>query len=130
MRRAIHSIQTVAHHRNGIAGVGFYVVAFTAREERRKLVAIVFPDAAMHTAVLDPALAAQGNIAFGEGNSWRGDEFDLELRAAIEAWEQTRAPQPPANPRELTCKDHNRHLWLAATPAECPLPPARGSGSQ
>jgi hypothetical protein len=34
-------------------------------------------------AVLDIAMLAAGNITFARGNSWRGDHFEGELRAAI-----------------------------------------------
>ena len=44
-------------------------------------VGIVFDEPA-HCAVLDVAKLAAGDIAFGS-NSWRGDEYEPELRRAI-----------------------------------------------
>lgn len=35
--------------------------------------------------VLDLEETAKGNLAFGRGNSWRGDEFEPAVRSAIAA---------------------------------------------
>ncbi len=74
-------VHEVAYHRNGIAGEGFHAVRFTDRESGEPLVGIVF-DAPMATAVLNVFKLFQGNITFGE-NSYRGDVYDAQLRAAI-----------------------------------------------
>lgn len=83
---------TIASHRNGIAGAPFHVVTFHYREDgqHHHMVATVF-DAPGHVAVLDVHATAQDAIAFGEGNSWRGDVFEDALRAAIAQWEAARA---------------------------------------
>lgn len=75
-------VLSVEFHRNGVLGNGFYVVLFT--HESTKKVAIVF-DEPGNVAVLDVGLLAQNNIEFGE-NSWRGDEFESELRKAVKAY--------------------------------------------
>jgi len=97
------NVQEIAYHRNGISGEPFYVVSFTdpdAIDEMPgaggKMVAVVFDmdevdDAPTftnpRTAVFDRELLGAGVIAFAE-NSWRGDHYDAELRAAIAEWER------------------------------------------
>jgi hypothetical protein len=71
-----------AHHRNGVAGAPFDVVLFKFAREQGHKVAILF-DAPDHCAVLDVAMLASGEIAFGS-NSWRGDHFELELRRLLD----------------------------------------------
>jgi hypothetical protein len=97
-------IEQVAYHRNGISGIGFHVVTFTAAfegEKPREMVGVVFPypydeendgaDLMAYrrsdnpcTAVFDRKLLGEGVIAFG-ANSWRGDRYDKDLRDAIVA---------------------------------------------
>lgn len=81
----------IAYHRNGITGKGFHVVLFTWRDpddkRPRPMMATVFEDTGA-IAVLDVAETASSNIAFAQGNSWRGDEFEQELRAQIAVWSQ------------------------------------------
>lgn len=86
-------IQAIAHHRNGIAGAPFYVVLFTDPEEGSKpMVGIVF-EPEYHVAVLELTQALAGNVAFAEGNSWRGDVYEPRLRQAIRHWEADRQRQ-------------------------------------
>ena len=82
------TIKEIAYHRNGIGGDGFYVVLFNWREGRktRHMFATLF-DEHGQCAVLDTDETAQGNVAFANGNSWRGDDFEDDLRDAITAWE-------------------------------------------
>ncbi len=77
-------VTELSYHRNGICGEGFYAVLFDWDDEgtRRKMVASVF-DGKGRCAVYDVAQLADGNIAFAQGNSWRGDNFEPELRKAI-----------------------------------------------
>ena len=78
----IHRIIDIDFHRNGISGAPFHVVLFDDKgPEASRKVGIVF-DSPHHIAVLDVAKLAEGNITFGQ-NSWRGDVFELELRAAV-----------------------------------------------
>jgi hypothetical protein len=83
------TIEDIAYHRNGISGEPFHVVTFSDDRDEdvagRNMIAIVF-EINMATAVFDRNLIGEGIIAFME-NSYRGDHFDRELRAAIEAWE-------------------------------------------
>jgi len=74
-------ILATAHHRNGVAGAGFDVL-FKVLRERGAKVGIIFDDPG-YCAVLDVTMLAAGDIAFGS-NSWRGDDFEPELRRAIE----------------------------------------------
>ena len=78
-------ITKLDYHRNGVAGNGFHVVLFKWRDGdgvRRQMVATVFSEPGS-LAVLDIGETAAGNIDFAMGNSWRGDDFEPELRAAI-----------------------------------------------
>jgi hypothetical protein len=69
----------IAFHRNGIDGSPFYAVLFRDGESRK--LAILF-NAEAHCAVLDVEKLHAGDIAFGS-NSWRGDQFEQPLRAAV-----------------------------------------------
>ncbi|MFZ1932672.1 MAG: hypothetical protein WCB27_25385 [Thermoguttaceae bacterium] len=72
-----------AHHRNGVHGASFDLVLFKDRgPERSRKIGILF-EQPHHCAVLDVAKLAQGDIAFGS-NSWRGDEYEPDLRKAID----------------------------------------------
>jgi hypothetical protein len=86
------TIIDIAHHRNGICGAPFVAILFedTGPEGSRKI-GILF-DEHYHCAVLDIAKLAAGDIAFGS-NSWRGDNYEPQLRAAI-------ANSPPVKPPE------------------------------
>ena len=61
------------------------------------MVATIF-DARGAVAVLAIDETAAGNVAFANGNSWRGDEFENRLRAAIAIYDD--APRMP-DPRAL-----------------------------
>jgi hypothetical protein len=83
-------IKKVAHHRNGVSGTPFHVVTFSDRKVKIKDgVAIVF-DETHYVAVLDLNETLKGNIEFGQGNSWRGDDFEKSLREAIRGYETSR----------------------------------------
>lgn len=90
MPNLISSVQSVDYHRNGVAGEGFHVITFTMRDgrERRPMVATVFATPGQ-IAVLDVGKLADGDVAFGS-NSWRGDDFEPELRQAIAEYEVAR----------------------------------------
>lgn len=87
------TVETVARHRNGVAGAPFHVVLF--RDEEGRKLAVVFGEIG-HVAVLDLTLAAAGEVRFGF-NSFRGDVYEPLLRAAVEEFEaaQTVQPQTP-----------------------------------
>ena len=74
----------VDYHRNGVAGEGFRVATFDMQEgnEHHKMVGILFGESGQ-CAILDIDMLSANNIEFAQGNSWRGDHFEPELRAAI-----------------------------------------------
>lgn len=78
------TVTDVSFHRNGIGGVGFYAVLFTDTESG-KMVASLF-DEPGYCAVYSIDELTKGNIAFAQGNSWRGDNFEAELRPLVDAW--------------------------------------------
>jgi hypothetical protein len=78
------TINAIACHRNGICGEPFEVVLFEDQgPEGSRKVAILFNDP-HYCAVLDVAKLAAGDIRFGS-NSWRGDNYEPDLRQAIHA---------------------------------------------
>lgn len=80
------------YHRNGTGGCGFYVALFRWKDPdqaaSRLMVATVFPEPGC-VAVLDTTETAAQNIAFANGNSWRGDHFEPWLRKQIKRAEET-----------------------------------------
>jgi hypothetical protein len=83
----VKKVLKVAHHRNGIGGAPFYVVSFKSTD-KQNMVGILFEGDA-ECAVLDVDMLKDGVIEFGQ-NSWRGDNYEPELRQAVEAYEKTR----------------------------------------
>lgn len=83
-------ITKIEHQRNGMSAEPFYVVLFRylvpGEESPRNMIATVFRTAG-HVAVFDRDGINRGAIAFGgtdgDRNSWRGDTFEADLRAAI-----------------------------------------------
>lgn len=92
------TVTDAAHHRNGIGGLPFTVVKFTDSDMPEREFIAVLMDLTVDdeeriekglwinppTAVFDLGLLAEGDIDFGS-NSWRGDNYDTELRAQAEA---------------------------------------------
>lgn len=76
------------YHRNGISGEGFHAITFEAGAESdnpgERMIASVFPGEGCVSVFSVSKLAgeAANSCAFGL-NSWRGDRFEPELRAAI-----------------------------------------------
>ena len=81
MTHYVHKVTDHEHHRNGISGAPFWVIRFVAKDENRNMVGVLFEEKGF-CAVFDIDLLAKGNIKFGQ-NSWRGDNFEPELRAYI-----------------------------------------------
>ncbi len=79
-------IESIAFHRNGICGAGFYAVLFTDPEQGLMYAALF--DEPGHCAVVNVVLLAKGNVAFGE-NSWRGDQYESALRPLVAAFEKS-----------------------------------------
>lgn len=104
----------ISYHRNGVAGRGFYVVNFHWRDEgskkQRRMLATVFaeedytPNGLL--SVLDIDETNQGNIAFAQGNSWRGDDFELSLLRAIQQHDEQSCASVPVKPAVFTDTDH------------------------
>lgn len=85
--KMVLAIHQVSFHRNGISGAGFHAVLFDSLDEAGvrpiRMVGIVFAERG-HCAVLATDRLGEGGVGvvFGE-NSWRGDQFEPELREAI-----------------------------------------------
>ena len=85
MRNDEIKVTETAYHRNGVSGEGFYIITFKWKpegEKPRNMVAVLF-DEPGQCAVQDIDETAKGNITFGQGNSWRGDDFEPAMRKAI-----------------------------------------------
>jgi hypothetical protein len=93
----VKSVQEVSYHRNGVCGNGFYAVRFTSDIEAddgnwgspeaparpgANFLAIVF-DEPGSCAVICLDLIESVGVKFAGGNSWRGDQYEPELRKAI-----------------------------------------------
>jgi hypothetical protein len=77
------------HHRNGVCGLGFYAILFDWKDGKttRRMVATLFDEPGA-CAVLEVApLSIEVGVTFGE-NSWRGDDFEKELRRLAEESEK------------------------------------------
>lgn len=76
------TVQEISYQRNGVSGAGFHVrFAYAPTEHEgpqmaRQLVATVF-EADKHVAVINP---------LDLEDHWRGDSFEIGLRAAIKEW--------------------------------------------
>lgn len=100
MSKNVKSVQEVSYHRNGVSGEGFHAILFksdigsTSEEEAKtwnipatdgekgaNFLAIVF-DCPGQCAVICLDHIAKYGVKFG-GNSWRGDDYERELREAI-----------------------------------------------
>lgn len=90
MKNTTTKIIDIDYHRNGVRGNGFHVVLFDWKEEsspKRRMIATIFADSG-NCAVYEVAQLNKGNIKFGS-NSWCGDEFEKDMRKAIELYEKT-----------------------------------------
>jgi hypothetical protein len=77
----VERVTSVSLHRNGISGEPFHVVVFEAVGGDSKMLAVMF-DGPGQVAVLDLDLLEEAIIEFGE-NSFRGDDYEPELRVAV-----------------------------------------------
>lgn len=87
------TIKSVARHRNGVGGAPFWAIVFDDAENGA-MVASLF-DESYHCAVYSLAKLAEGNVAFGE-NSWRGDRYEVVLRARLLEWLKKHDPEVAA----------------------------------
>lgn len=75
------TIISASFHRNGISGEGFTAVIFDDAEQGI-MIASLF-DEPGYCAVYKIDELVKGNIGFAEGNSWRGDNYAVELRPLV-----------------------------------------------
>jgi len=75
-------ILKASFHRNGVAGIGFYAIIFKDIEEKRIMIASLF-DESGYCAVYDIDELQKHNIEFANGNSWRGDDYESELKPLL-----------------------------------------------
>jgi len=87
MDKHVVKVVSIEYHRNGVSGEGFHIVNFKERDGRcrQDMIAMVFPTGG-HVAVFNYDLLKAGNFKWME-NSWRGDNYEVELRAAIQEHE-------------------------------------------
>jgi len=78
-------IKKASWHRNGISGMGFYAIIFDDLEQKKTMVASLF-DEAGYCAVYAIEELNQENIEFAQGNSWRGDIYEEDLRPLLEQY--------------------------------------------
>jgi len=74
-------IEQLEYHRNGVSGIGFHAIIFTCKEGH--MVATVFPERGAVSIISLDRIEEYG-VRFG-ANSWRGDHYESDLRAAIKA---------------------------------------------
>lgn len=89
------SIIEASYHRNGVGGIGFYAILFNdleaESENQNPMIASLFDgdvegQLSGFCAVYSvPELKAE-NIAFAQGNSWRGDRYESALRPLLKAY--------------------------------------------
>ena len=86
MKSVVKRVHQVSFHRNGITGAGFHAVLFEGQHNGESLgefVATVFTRPGNVAVLRVPDLLdPKAGVMFGK-NSWRGDTFEPELRAAI-----------------------------------------------
>jgi hypothetical protein len=89
-------VTAIDHHRNGVTGTPFYPILFEWRDgdRLRSMYAVVTDrddnNGLINCFVVDVDMAAAGDIRFF-WNSWRGDHFVDDLRAAIREFENHRS---------------------------------------
>lgn len=78
----------IAYHRNGVCGEGFHVITFNWKDDNEKLrhmLGIIYKESS-YCSILDIDETVKDNIEFANGNSWRGDKFESDLRKTIEEY--------------------------------------------
>ena len=97
-------IKKIDYHRNGICGAGFHIVIFDDKKEKLKnMVAFVF-EGQGNIAVINIDELSKHNIEFAQGNSWRGDHFESEIREAIKQDEDKGKPITEEQAKEYFVK--------------------------
>lgn len=80
-------------HRNGISGNGFYAVLFDWTQDgtTNRMVATVFDEPGSVAVLMVSGLSDERiGVKFGH-NSWRGDNFEADLRRLIDEQKTNRA---------------------------------------
>lgn len=79
-------ITEASFHRNGIGGLGFYAILFEWQADDsykpEKFLATLFDEAGA-CAVIGLDRIEKMGVRFAQGNSWRGDHFESELRKQL-----------------------------------------------
>lgn len=88
--KMVARIHEIAFHRNGISGNGFYAVRFKATEGYEMIATIFEEQGNISVLRADMLFGKEATVEFGGGNSWRGDQYEGELRAALDAWSEER----------------------------------------
>ena len=73
------------YHRNGCSGEPFWAILFQDADQKGTMIATLFHGHEGHCAVYNVEELRNGNVAFGRGNSWRGDHYEDQLRALVDA---------------------------------------------
>ena len=83
--KRIEHVTEIAYHRNGMSGIGFHAIRFVGCPSETsglaRFLAIVTEDEGGCFVICEDLLAEHG-VRFGF-NSWRGDNYEEELREAI-----------------------------------------------
>ena len=85
----VSRILQIAHHRNGVCGAPFYAIMFRDMEGRQMLATLFDEPGYCAVVCVDVETLTVDGVAMG-ANSWRGDQFEPELRAAVAAQEANR----------------------------------------
>lgn len=89
------SIIEASYHRNGVGGIGFYAILFNdleaESENQNPMIASLFDgdiedQFSGFCAVYSVPELSAGNIAFANGNSWRGDRYESSLRPLLKEY--------------------------------------------
>ena len=108
------TILSAAYHRNGCGGMGFFAILFDDAEHGRMIASLFERSESLDTEVLfgevicsvfSVAELAAGNIAFGYGNSWRGDVYAEALRPLLRRYIAARGTAMYSEPSETQRTD-------------------------
>ena len=78
-----HRIIDASFHRNGISGQGFYAVLFYDSSRNNEIMIATLFDEPGYCAIYQVDELSKLNIKFANGNSWRGDHYESDLRQLL-----------------------------------------------
>lgn len=88
MAKYIRKVHNVDHHRNGIAGNGFYLVRFSGDDpNEQNMIGLVFDKDDSEHPKPDGYVAVLSLDNLDE--CWRGDNFEDELMQAAKEWKDS-----------------------------------------